>query len=144
MSLSDTPWNYTSTTTPFPFVTATYNPRLQEKIYGDFTSFYVTITICTVLGAFLFLLNIALCCCSRYKKYWQDSNTGKYIIHFCFTKTSRNNAIVLTQMSVPCKLLTVDNVIVLAWVWASSECRDNYYYMFASVFLSSFYFCHTH
>jgi hypothetical protein len=83
-----------SLTTAFPFVTATYNPQLQEKVYGDFTSFYVTITICTVLGAFL--LNIALCCCSRYKKYWQDSNTGKYIIHFCFTKASRNNAIVIT------------------------------------------------
>ncbi|KAJ9591019.1 hypothetical protein L9F63_027775 [Diploptera punctata] len=57
-----------------------------EKIYGDFTPFYVTITICTVLGAFLFLLNIILCC-SRYKKYWQDSNTGNRWILPIWTKT---------------------------------------------------------
>jgi hypothetical protein len=92
------PWNYntsvttptpypffttTATTTPYPFFTPTADdPRLREKIFGDFTAFYVTVTICTVLGAFLFLLNIALCCCSRYKKYWQDSNTGKYSVAY--------------------------------------------------------------
>nr|CAD7398117.1 unnamed protein product [Timema poppensis] len=52
------------------------NPYAQEKEYGDFTAFYITITICTVFGAFLFLLNVIFCCCSRYKEYWQDSNTG--------------------------------------------------------------------
>jgi hypothetical protein len=81
------PWNYNttvSTSTPYPFSAATTHddPRLHEKIFGDFTAFYVTVTICTVLGAFLFLLNIALCCCSRYKKYWQDSNTGKYSVAY--------------------------------------------------------------
>jgi len=81
----DISWNDTvsTTTSTFPFFTTpTYNPRLHEKIYGDFTAFYVTITICTVLGAFLFLLNVVLCCCSRYKKYWQDSNTGKCTIPY--------------------------------------------------------------
>jgi len=86
MTTNDGPWNYNTTktlTTPYPFfTTATHDPRLHEKIFGDFTAFYVTITICTVLGAFLFLLNIALCCCSRYKKYWQDSNTGKYSVAY--------------------------------------------------------------
>ncbi|PSN57894.1 hypothetical protein C0J52_00217 [Blattella germanica] len=59
----------------------------KEKIFGDFTAFYVTITICTVLGGFLFLLNIVLCCCSRYKHYWQDSNTGNRWILPIWTKT---------------------------------------------------------
>ncbi|XP_069678025.1 uncharacterized protein wrm1 [Periplaneta americana] len=74
-----------------PTIVATYsttpsNPVL-EKIYGDFTSFYVTITICTVLGFLLFLLNIVLCCCSRHKYYWQDSNTGNRWILPIWTKT---------------------------------------------------------
>ena len=62
--------NNSTSRTPFQY---------KEKIFGDFSAFYVTITICTVLGAFLFALNIILCCCSSYKKYWQDSNTGKYV-----------------------------------------------------------------
>jgi hypothetical protein len=87
MTFDDSPLNYntttTTTTTPYPFfTTATHDPRLHEKIFGDFTAFYVTITICTVVGAFLFLLNIALCCCSRFKEYWQDSNTGKYSVSY--------------------------------------------------------------
>jgi len=99
MTSYDSPLNYNTrpVTTPYPFVKTatddprlhekifgdfTDDPRLHEKIFGDFTAFYVTITICTVLGAFLFLLNIALCCCSRYKKYWQDSNTGKYSVAY--------------------------------------------------------------
>lgn len=95
MTFYDSSLNYNTTktfTTPYPFfTTATEDPRLHEKIFGDFTAFYVTITICTVLGAFLFLLNIALCCCSRYKKYWQDSNTGKYSVAYIqFYKDKRN------------------------------------------------------
>jgi hypothetical protein len=88
MSTYDDPWNYTSTST----TTTTDNPRLHEKIYGDFTAFYVTVSICTVLGAFLFLVNIALCCCSRYKNYWQDSNTGEYgnITYVLFHKNKQN------------------------------------------------------
>lgn len=83
MTSYDISWNFnTTTTTTTPDSSFTHDPRLREKIFGDFTAFYVTITICTILGAFLFLLNIALCCCSRYKKYWQDSNTGKYSIAY--------------------------------------------------------------
>nr|CAD7592659.1 unnamed protein product [Timema genevievae] len=63
------------------------NPYAQEKEYGDFTAFYITITICTVFGAFLFLLNVIFCCCSRYKEYWQDSNTGNRWLLPIWTKT---------------------------------------------------------
>lgn len=103
MTSYDISWNFnrtSTTTTPYSVLTnATHDPRLREKIFGDFTAFYVTITICTILGAFLFLLNIALCCCSRYKKYWQDSNTGKYSIAYIRfydkrTKYSSKNGLV--------------------------------------------------
>lgn len=68
------------------------NPNVQEpvlvqSIYGDFTPFYVVITICTVIGFTLFLLNIIFCCCSRYKDYWQDSDTGNRWIVSIWTKT---------------------------------------------------------
>lgn len=52
------------------------NPYFTKHEYGDFTPFYVAITICSVLGGFLFILNIAFCWCSRYRSYWQDRNTG--------------------------------------------------------------------
>lgn len=47
-----------------------------EKIYGDFTPFYVTITICSVIGVFLIILNVTFCWCSRHRRYWQDRHTG--------------------------------------------------------------------
>ncbi|KAG8226482.1 hypothetical protein J437_LFUL007364 [Ladona fulva] len=59
----------------------------QKKLYGDFTPFYVVITICTVIGFALFLLNIIFCCCSRYKEYWQNSDTGNRWIVSIWTKT---------------------------------------------------------
>ncbi|KYQ50847.1 hypothetical protein ALC60_09986 [Trachymyrmex zeteki] len=52
------------------------NPYFKEHLYGDFTAFYVTIALCTVLGVFLFILNIVFCWCSRHREYWQDRNSG--------------------------------------------------------------------
>ncbi|CAK1588514.1 unnamed protein product [Parnassius mnemosyne] len=42
---------------------------------GDFTPFYITIAICSVVLGFLLILNI-VCCCSRYSDYWLDRHTG--------------------------------------------------------------------
>ena len=53
------------------------NPYFKEHLYGDFTAFYVTIALCTVLGVFLFVLNIVFCWCSRHREYWQDRNSGE-------------------------------------------------------------------
>lgn len=53
------------------------NPYFANKTeYGDFTPFYITVTICTILGVSLFVLNIVLGCCSRYSEYWNDRHTG--------------------------------------------------------------------
>lgn len=52
------------------------NPYFDGHIYGDFTSFYITIAICAVLGVFLFAINIVYGCCSQHRKYWQHPHTG--------------------------------------------------------------------
>lgn len=54
------------------------NPFLTKPLFGDFSAFYVTIAICTVICIILIALNIVLGCCSPYKQYWQDRHTGKY------------------------------------------------------------------
>lgn len=53
------------------------NPYFKEHEYGDFTPFYVAVALCSVLGGFLFILNIAFCWCSRHRQYWQNRNTGE-------------------------------------------------------------------
>lgn len=52
------------------------NPLYNDHIYGDFTPFYVTISICTILGLALILLNVFFCYCSSHRYYWKDSDTG--------------------------------------------------------------------
>lgn len=56
------------------------NPFFTKPVFGDYTAFYVTIAICTVLCVFLFALNIIIGCCTKYKYYWQDRHTGKYLL----------------------------------------------------------------
>lgn len=45
----------------------------------NFEKFHIVIAICTVIGAILFILNIALGCCSRYSEYWNDIHTGNFL-----------------------------------------------------------------
>uniref|UniRef100_A0A0K8TMM8 Putative conserved plasma membrane protein n=1 Tax=Tabanus bromius TaxID=304241 RepID=A0A0K8TMM8_TABBR len=52
------------------------NPFFKKHVYGDYTPFYTTVIICTVVGVFLILFNVICCCCSKYKDYWQDRHTG--------------------------------------------------------------------
>lgn len=56
----------------------------HKREYGDFTAFYITVTICTLLFVFIIVLNIVLGCCSNYSHYWQDRHTGKSIIKMDF------------------------------------------------------------
>nr|CAH7757778.1 unnamed protein product [Callosobruchus chinensis] len=55
------------------------SPYFKKHEYSDFSPFYITITICTVIGLTIFLINIFLGCCSRYSEYWNDRHTGKSI-----------------------------------------------------------------
>ena len=58
------------------------NPLYEKQEFGDFTPFYITITIITIVGFTLFALNIVFGCCSRYSKYWNDRHTGNCIVSF--------------------------------------------------------------
>ncbi|XP_037940281.1 uncharacterized protein LOC119673119 [Teleopsis dalmanni] len=52
------------------------NPYFTGHIYGNFSPFYVTIAVCTVILGSIIILNIILGCCSKHRKYWQDRHTG--------------------------------------------------------------------
>ena len=59
------------------------NPWFQ--IHGpqpsDYTSFYVGISFCTIIVFSLVILNLICCCCSPFKEYWRDPNTGnRYVL----------------------------------------------------------------
>lgn len=63
------------------------NPFLTKAIYGDFSPFYITIGICTVIGISIFVLNIVLGCCSKHREYWQDRHTGNRWLVSIWTAT---------------------------------------------------------
>lgn len=52
------------------------NPFFEKHIYGDWSPFYKTITVCMVFIVVLLVLNLLFGCVSKYKDYWQDRNTG--------------------------------------------------------------------
>lgn len=63
------------------------SPYFKKHEYGDFTPFYIAVTICTVIGLTIFILNIVLGCCSRYSGYWNDRHTGNRWIASLWTAT---------------------------------------------------------
>lgn len=62
------------------------NPYFTKHIYGDFTTFYVVITICAIFGVFLAAVNIICGCCSKHRQYWQDRHTGEWFLITLFSK----------------------------------------------------------
>lgn len=52
------------------------NPFFTKHLYGNFSPFYITIAICTVIGAFIIALNLVIACCSKHRQYWLDRHTG--------------------------------------------------------------------
>lgn len=54
------------------------NPFFVKHEYGDFTPFYIAVTICSLIFAFLCILNIGFCWCSRHRDYWQNPHTGMH------------------------------------------------------------------
>lgn len=62
----------------------TFNPLryLTPKLHGDYTPFYVTITIFSVFALFLILLNCICFCCSKYQWYWKSKHTGNRWLFF--------------------------------------------------------------
>jgi len=66
------------------------NPYFTGHIYGNFSPFYVTIAICTVVLGTIIILNIILGCCSKHRKYWQDRHTGNRWLVSIWSATPHN------------------------------------------------------
>ena len=47
-----------------------------RRLHSDYTYFYVGIGLCALLAALIVVLNLALGCCSPWRKYWTNRNTG--------------------------------------------------------------------
>ncbi|XP_013113181.1 uncharacterized protein LOC106091256 [Stomoxys calcitrans] len=63
------------------------NTYFKGHIYGNYSPFYVTITIVTLFIGSIILLNIILGCCSKHRKYWQDRHTGNRWLVSIWTAT---------------------------------------------------------
>lgn len=75
------------------------NPFFTKHPYGDFSPFYITIGICTVLGFFIFALNIFIGCCSKHKHYWQDRHTGnRWLVSIWSATPHRQPPLDLTEL----------------------------------------------
>lgn len=62
------------------------SPYYTKEKTGDYTPFYIAVTICSILGVSIFLLNIILGCCSRYSGYWNSRHTGMTFCIYIFLK----------------------------------------------------------
>ncbi|XP_025832534.1 uncharacterized protein LOC108744286 [Agrilus planipennis] len=66
------------------------SPYLLKREYGNFSPFYITVAICSVVLAIIFVINIVLGCCTRYSEYWNDRFTGNRWIISLWTATPHN------------------------------------------------------
>ncbi|XP_028982025.1 uncharacterized protein LOC107039317 [Diachasma alloeum] len=68
-----------------------YEYNREHQIYSNFTPFYVTVAIFSIIGGIIFIFNIICCSCSRYKHYWRDRHTGNRWIHPLWVVTPHKN-----------------------------------------------------
>ncbi|KAI8120863.1 hypothetical protein FF38_05430 [Lucilia cuprina] len=66
------------------------NPFFTGHIYGNFSPFYVTIAVCTVVLGSIIILNIIFGCCSKHRQYWQDRHTGNRWLVSIWSATPHN------------------------------------------------------
>ncbi|KAL4717542.1 hypothetical protein ACJJTC_000691 [Scirpophaga incertulas] len=68
---------------------------------GDFSAFYITIAICSIILGFLLILNI-VCCCSRYSEYWLDRHTGnRWLVSIWSTTPHKQPPLDFTELEAP-------------------------------------------
>lgn len=71
--------------------------------WADYTGFYVGITICTVFVLGIIILNVVLGCCSPYKNYWRDPDTGnRYVLRIHISSETNIYFFKLTLMITNC------------------------------------------
>ncbi|XP_069957564.1 uncharacterized protein wrm1 [Cherax quadricarinatus] len=69
---------------------AEFNQRYGVKPeFNDYTPFYVTITICTIVGVILILVNWICSCCHEHSKYWSDPDTGNRFASLIFIRKTK-------------------------------------------------------
>ncbi|XP_043585986.1 uncharacterized protein LOC122569265 isoform X2 [Bombus pyrosoma] len=91
------------------------NPYFVKHEYGDFTPFYVTVTICSFIFAFLCILNIGFCWCSRHRNYWQSPHTGNRWIQPLWTVLPHKTPPLDLSEIEPGRLVTQDKQEVLQY-----------------------------
>ncbi|XP_026480555.1 uncharacterized protein LOC113387011 [Ctenocephalides felis] len=86
------------------------NP-FYKKEYGDFSPFYATVAVCTILAAFLFILNIVCCCCSKHHSYWQDRHTGnRWLVSIWSATPHKQPPLDYTELEAGYKAPVITNV----------------------------------
>ena len=74
-----------------------YNPNYnQDRAHADYTLFYLGIGLCALLLLILLVINVALGCCSPWKKYWRNRNTGnRYVLPLFITSPKDQESILI-------------------------------------------------
>ena len=58
-----------------------YHPDYnQELIHSDYSHFYAGIGICALIAILLLIFNLIFGCCSPWKNYWNNKNTGNKLV----------------------------------------------------------------
>ncbi|XP_017780282.1 PREDICTED: uncharacterized protein LOC108565370 [Nicrophorus vespilloides] len=63
------------------------SPYFKKHEYSDFTPFYITVSICTIVFVTAVIINLVLGCCSKHSAYWNDRYTGNRYILSLWTAT---------------------------------------------------------
>lgn len=53
------------------------NPYYDQHEPSNYQTFYVTLGLCTVFAFALLVVNLFLCCFSKHRHYWRNSETGE-------------------------------------------------------------------
>lgn len=68
------------------------NPFYNQHEPSNYQTFYVTLGVCTVFAFALLVVNLFLCCFSKHRHYWRDSETGNRYILPIWIKTPAKQA----------------------------------------------------
>ncbi|XP_060840904.1 uncharacterized protein LOC132921737 [Rhopalosiphum padi] len=68
------------------------NPFYDQHEPSNYQSFYITLGVCTVFAFALLIFNLFLCCFSKHRHYWRNSETGNRYILPIWIKTPAKQA----------------------------------------------------
>lgn len=68
------------------------NPYYDQHEPSNYQTFYVTLAVCTLFAFALLVVNLFLCCFSKHRHYWRNSETGNRYILPIWIKTPAKQA----------------------------------------------------